>query len=118
MSALRIATVALARCHASKRLFGIRMEQKQKGSWEFTWAFAMDERSAVREGYDRETVSGSFTNSLEYPGCPYCGFMTWVRCSCGKLGCWHGEGLFSCPWCGRTGEVVTVESMSIDGGGM
>ena len=118
MSTERIAKVALAKCQKSKQLFGIRMEQKGYGTWELTWAFALDARYARKEGYDKESVNGSFSCGPEYPGCPYCGSRQWVKCTCGKLGCWHGEGMFTCPWCGRSGEVVSVESMSIEGGGM
>lgn len=109
--------IVMCRCQKNKSGFGIRFERFVPGSWTATWAFAMKEKTAQREGYDKSTISGQFLFPPEYPGCPGCGAKSVFQCSCGHMGCWNGESnVVTCPWCGGRGELSgTIES--IDGGG-
>jgi hypothetical protein len=57
-----------------------------------TWAFALKESAAKREGYDRSEIRGTIQLDLSYAGCPHCAKSAVVRCgSCGKVSCWNGE---------------------------
>ena len=67
------ATVILARCPDNRQVYGMRTEKMPDGDWRRNWAFALDERRAKSEGYDRLKVRGSLRYTAEYPGCPYCG---------------------------------------------
>ena len=80
------ASVILIRCSRNKSVFGARTQQMNDDDWWRTWAFAIDEDRAKREGYDLETVKGNLYCTDEYPGCPYCGTKSFVQCNkCGKL---------------------------------
>ena len=111
--------VVLARCSDSKTLFGVRFERKDASGWAGTWAFPLRESTATREGYDRTSISGSFSLDPSYPGCPSCRARAFFRCGCGKVGCWDGERRkVTCPWCGMTGElqgIVTSLDAGVDG---
>ena len=50
------ASVILIRCSRNKSVFGARTQQMNNDDWWRTWAFAIDEDRAKREGYDRGTV--------------------------------------------------------------
>lgn len=81
-------------------------------------AFKISEKNAGDEGYDKEQVTGFLSSTDEYPGCPYCGEMGFVLCTCGKFGCSHIEGgIYKCPWCGNTGRVSSADSFDISGSG-
>jgi hypothetical protein len=112
------ATVIMAKCQKSKQAFGIRAEKISR-DWHFTWAFAIDEKAAKREGYDSTTVKGSIVLDGEYPGCPHCKSTGFCQCAkCQKIGCYGGEKIYTCPFCGNTGDVEYVESFdNIKGGG-
>jgi hypothetical protein len=73
-----------------------------------TWAFALSERAAKREGYDRSEISGAIELALAYPGCPHCAKSKVVCCgTCGKVSCWDGEAqVVTCPWCGNRAEIA------------
>ena len=112
----REANIVVAKCGSSKQPFGIRME-KISDVWHCTWAFAINEQAAKREGYDSVMVSGKVETDAEYPGCPYCGNTGWVRCgACGNLTCYN-SGRFTCSWCGNSGEVVSADTFDLKGGG-
>ena len=49
------ASVILIRCSRNKSVFGARTQQMNDDDWWRTWAFAIDEDRAKREGYDLET---------------------------------------------------------------
>jgi hypothetical protein len=111
------AKVVLAKCSKSKGVFGMRIEERQH-DWVRTWAFKIDEGKAKREGFDTERTSGTMQPAPEYPGCPYCGEVAMAQCSCGEVFCWSGEGsTATCPWCEKTGEYHTVETLHLQGGG-
>lgn len=110
------AKVVLQKCDEN-HTFGVRI-QKINGDWYRTWAFKISEKNAGEEGYDKEQVTGSLSSTNEYPGCPYCGEMGFVLCTCGKFGCSHIEGdIYKCPWCGSTGRVSSADSFDISGSG-
>src|SRR5205823_6141249 len=82
-----------------------------------TWAFAMKEAAARREGYDQGEIHGTLGFDASYPGCPHCGAHGLLKCShCGKVGCWDGqEGTMTCPWCGATGRLGgTIDRLGAD----
>lgn len=100
--------IVLARCSRREASFGIRYEETLPDHWVADWAFPMRETAARREGYDRAVIQGTFKCSPAYPGCPYCEWPEYVRCACGRVGCYDGENLiYTCPWCATTGQVRT-----------
>jgi hypothetical protein len=115
------ANVILARCTAHKKLFGIRIEERDS-DWVRTWAFPIDETRAVHEGFDKTEISGSLEITPEYPGCPYCSNSFLLVCTCGKLLCCErdsgSEGYeVCCDWCGAvTKEVEYSDRVSVDSG--
>jgi len=116
------ATVVLGKCSKTKKLFGMRVEERGK-SWVRTWAFPIDETKAKKEGFAANKVSLSGVDD-EYPGCPHCKDGGFVRCgSCEKIGCSGGvekkgnTGIYTCPWCGNSGEIEYVDSVDTSGGG-
>ena len=116
------AKVILAKCpyarSQSENLFGMR-SQNIGGEWKRTWAFKIDEEKAGHEGYGKERMSGSFDNTDEYPGCPYCKGTRLARCSCEKVFCGsYNDNVLTCPWCGETTEYESVETLDLQGGGI
>jgi len=100
--------IVLARCSRREASFGMRFEETLPGQWVVDWAFPVRESAAQREGYDRATIQGVFRMSAAYPGCPHCEWREFVRCGCGRVGCYDGESLiYSCPWCLQSGTVGT-----------
>jgi len=101
--------ILLARCARQQdRTFGIRLEERTADSWYATWAFALPESMAAREGYDRTETRGSFQlDEAEYPGCAHCRNPGFVLCArCDRLGCWSPtEPIYRCPWCSASGPV-------------
>lgn len=67
------AKVILAKCayiHSrTDNLFGIRV-QKFGRDWMRTWAFKIDASRAHNEGYDKESVKGTFNATEGYNGWP------------------------------------------------
>ncbi|MDE5849621.1 MAG: hypothetical protein K2H38_05725 [Muribaculaceae bacterium] len=107
----------MAICPEAKKYYGITVDLLRKDAYKFVWAFKIDKEKATREGYASRRVHGSVELDTEYPGCPYCKSYQNVFCSCGAVVCWHGERVFHCPECGQTGEVSTVSSVDLHGGG-
>ena len=103
--------ILLARCRVNRQPFGVRYEEKTPGRWQASWAFAIPEDRAKREGYDRTVLEGSFDYEKDYPGCPHCFARRLVKCSCGHIFCYDGKGgRLTCPWCGKSGEITGVAS--------
>lgn len=95
--------IIIARCSHTKQAFGIRFEEKAKGQWIADWAFAVKETYASKEGYDRNTIIGTFMFDTSYSGCPYCQAKSIYKCSCGKVNCWDGQtNIVICSWCAQT----------------
>lgn len=113
------ANVVMAKCKNSYKPFGIRIEKRKDNIWHCTWAFKLSEKAGSKEGYENNTISGQFHIEPEYPGCPDCGSLGWINCSkCGKLTCFSGEETHvRCAWCGMEGEIQSVESFDLKGGG-
>jgi hypothetical protein len=101
-----IAVVA-ARCGQTAAGFGIRFERSGETHWSATWAFALKESAAKREGYDRSEIGGTIQLDPSYPGCPHCAKSALVRCgTCGQVSCWNGETrLVTCPWCRNRARI-------------
>lgn len=116
---IREASVVMAKCRASHRTYGIRIERKMDNVWHCTWAFQLTEKAGSNEGYGNTMISGRVEIDSEYPGCPYCGGTGWVSCgSCGKLTCDNGEdSRFTCAWCRASGELQMAETFDLSGGG-
>ncbi len=94
------AAVLLQKCPKSKRLIGIRVQKMEDGDWWRTWAFPLRDEVAMGEGYGSAMMHGNYYSTGEFPGCPDCGAMSFVKCNCGKIACWNGEKRMTCPWCG------------------
>lgn len=111
------ASVVMAKCSSSHRPYGIRIEKRTDNVWYCTWAFKLTEKAGQNEGYGDSMISGRVDLDPEYPGCPYCGSTGWVSCGkCGKLTCYSGEsGLFTCAWCGCSGETETADTFDLNG---
>ena len=107
--------VVLARCGKSRRIFGIRIEEKEPARWFADWAFDLPEQQAHKEGYDHSPIHGEFVIDDDYPGCPHCGSAGFFRCRCGKVGCWDEETRqVTCPWCNTSltlgGSITDLET--------
>ena len=100
--------IVAARCGQTAKGFGVRFERSGEVRWSATWAFALNERAASREGYDRSEISGTIELGPSYPGCPHCAKSAIVRCgTCGKVSCWNGETrVVTCPWCKNRAELA------------
>jgi hypothetical protein len=115
--ASRNIVIVMGRCSQSKQGFGIRFERRGGDEWAGTWAFAIKDAAAKREGYEKTQMNGRFSLDDAFPGCPHCSAHGFFCCGCGKLACWNGESrVVTCPWCGRSGEL-SGEITSLDGGG-
>ena len=112
------AFAVMATCERTKQSFGITVDKICSGQYKFVWAFKIDRDKARREGYDMTNVKGNITLDAEYPGCPYCGEKRHIICtSCNKFFCYHGQEYVTCPNCGASGNVVSVEQVVLKGGG-
>jgi Zn finger protein HypA/HybF involved in hydrogenase expression len=103
----KIASVVLAKCQQNKKIFGIRCE-KTTNSWNLTWAFPIDEKKSVSEGYGETLIKGELSFSCQYPGCPYCKASSFFQCGkCHKIGCFEfNTSKGKCPHCGM--EFISV----------
>lgn len=103
--------IASGKCSVSKKLFGLRLEEKEPQSWSVDWSFPIKEKSAIREGYSNNIIEGEFFFSENYPGCPYCESKNMFLCSCGKIACFNStKAKVSCPWCNSSGEISGIAS--------
>lgn len=107
----------MAVCEEAKRPFGITVEKVARRHYRFMWSFKIDREKAHREGYDSHNVIGAVDLDANYPGCPYCGSKQFYICSCGRIVCYHGQKIVTCPDCGQAGELAPVEEISLKGGG-
>lgn len=117
---LKINAVALpAYCTKTRKMFGIRTEEVERGKWLQTWAFPISEENARREKITGTKISGEIYFADSYNGCPYCGATGWYECGhCGAIGC-NDEGAKSvtCPKCGKTSNLVAGSDWNLSGGG-
>jgi hypothetical protein len=100
--------IVAARCGQTAQGFGIRFERPGEARWSATWAFALNESAARREGYDRSEISGTIQLTASYPGCSHCAKSAIVCCgNRGKASCWNGKTrVVTCPWCGNRAELA------------
>ncbi len=110
------AAVILFKCGKTHKTYGVTVEKQADGDWKRAWAFPINEETAHEEGYDRTQANGTLSELPGYPGCPYCGTHQFVRCHCGKFGCYHGEKQYTCLWCGKTAGVSPSERFDFSGG--
>lgn len=110
------AVIAISKCSTHKKTYAIRFEKSGR-DWTYTWAFPINEKTAVREDYDKTSIRGRLLEGEEYPGCPFCGTKGFFYCSCGKLNCWNGRSRkATCSWCGNSGELSNgISSINISG---
>lgn len=89
-------------------------------NWMMTWAFPIDEKKAVSEGYAKSQITGKFSPSSTYNGCPYCGSKTFVHCDqCGHLTCYQSsDKIVTCSWCGNSGETTAIDELTLESGAM
>ncbi|NCC02137.1 MAG: hypothetical protein EOM34_15990 [Clostridia bacterium] len=113
------AVIALCKCGESHKAYGVRFERIDSNTWQYTWAFPINEKAAKREGYDSTKINGNILPSEDYPGCPYCGSKYFMVCSCGKLNCniVSPDETATCNWCGSTGYVSNYEGDGFTAGG-
>lgn len=111
------AKVILMKCNECDKIYGVRIE-KYRDDWYRTWAFPLDSKRASHEGYDKNKITGNLYPTDDYPGCPYCGAVRFLKCgTCGKLSCWNGQEKIKCPWCETKGKIITMEKEIEFGGG-
>lgn len=112
--ALPNVVIVLARCTSSRKPYGLRFEEKARGHWSATWAFAIKESSAVREGCGAAEIRGAFEIDQKFPGCPHCRAGSMFRCGCGKVACHDGmASRVTCPWCSMSGDLDgSVDSLN------
>lgn len=112
------AKIGLCKCHENK-IMGVRFERSGK-NWKATWAFPIKKTgSEKRENYDKTQLTGLIELDAEYPGCPYCGAKAFIICGdCGGLNCNdHRSNIFTCQWCGKSGELQDYTGDGFTAGG-
>lgn len=111
------AFATLVICEKTKQPFGVTVDPVG-GKLKLVWAFKIDKEKAHREHFDATHVRGSIFLDKNFPGCPYCGSKEFVICgNCGANSCYHGQRMWTCPSCGNVGEVISVDSIDLEGGG-
>ena len=111
------AFVTMAMCEECKKPFGITVDKVSNRLFKFVWSFKIDVDKAHREGYDATHVRGDVTEDARYPGCPHCGSKQWYICTnCSTIVCYHGQSYVTCPKCGTSGEITSVEEIDLKGG--
>lgn len=105
-------------CEEYRKPFGITVDPRD-GAYAFCWAFKISDAQAKREGYDRTHVHGTVTYDSEFNGCPYCGAKGFYICrQCGKVICYQGQEMVTCPNCGLSSGVKPAETFDLTGGGV
>jgi hypothetical protein len=64
--------IGIAKCPATGKIYGVRVEEKADKKWWATWAFPIKPEVAKREGYSTNQFPPDILYEKEYPGCPYC----------------------------------------------
>lgn len=107
----------MAMCEKTKEPFGITVDPRN-GCYAFAWAFKIKKEQAKREGYDKTHVRGMVMYDANFNGCPHCGAKNFYICNrCGKVVCYHGQEVVTCPNCGSSSTLQTAESVDLSGGG-
>ncbi|MGN0068007.1 MAG: TerY-C metal binding domain-containing protein [Bacteroides sp.] len=64
-------------------------------------------------------VRGAVVYDDYFNGCPHCGAKNFYICNCcGRVVCYHGQEVVTCPNCGASSTLQTVESVDLTGGGI
>ncbi len=107
--------IIVACCHKTGNNFGIRFEEKSTNNWVGDWAFPIKKHIIKKEKYENTLISGNFSFSADYHGCPYCESQNIFKCSCGKINCWDGKiKIVTCKWCNGKGELSVGAFESLD----
>ena len=107
----------MAMCEEKKEHFGITVDPRQ-GYYAFVWAFKIKKEQAKREGYDQTHVRGQVIYDDNFNGCPHCGAKSVYMCNrCGKVVCYHGQEVVTCPTCGSSSTLRAADSVDLSGGG-
>ena len=67
----RKAIIGIAQCPTTKKLYGVRIEEKENNKLIATWAFPINEEMVKREGYSTDEFPVNIEYDDKYPGCPY-----------------------------------------------
>ncbi|MBR6380833.1 MAG: hypothetical protein IKS07_04040 [Lachnospiraceae bacterium] len=100
--------VIYARCTATKKDFGIALQQEQGGDWCVMRAYPLGPSGKKNGGDEDVDYRGGLKLSSDYNGCPHCqSGREVIRCgSCGKFGCYDGSGRWTCPHCGHVSSQI------------
>lgn len=71
MSKINVA-VGIAKCPNTKKIYGVRVEERYPKQWYATWAFPIKPETARREGYEENDFPSDIMYDSTFPGCPYC----------------------------------------------
>jgi len=67
-----IVAVGIAKCPNTKKIYGVRVEERNPKHWFATWAFPIKPETAKREGYEENDFPSDLMYDPTFPGCPYC----------------------------------------------
>ena len=102
--------VLTGRCQKSKRPYLIKYNRSEDASFggqafELEGAFPIEDSFFAWSASSDDGPQVSTELLLGVPPCPHCGNgIAFAMCSCGKLLCTNGPGLYTCPWCKIEGE--------------
>ena len=113
------ARIAICKCAEGRKTYGVRFEEYEN-DWKATWAFPIKKAGAEkRENYENTKIEGNIRIDKDYPGCPYCKGIGFIVCDCGGLNCNTASDspIFTCGWCGMTGELTGYDGSGVNAGG-
>lgn len=98
------ADVIISRCERSHGGYGMRVEEREDGTWWATWTYALDEKRAEREGFGQTIIRSTLNVDRPFRGCPHCEANSFVKCGvCERFSCWRGAPMWKCAWCATSG---------------
>lgn len=65
-------------------MYGIRFERTER-DWKYTWAFPIQEKTALNEDYDKTRITGALIQGKKISWMPHYGSKGFFYCSCSKL---------------------------------
>jgi hypothetical protein len=107
-----------SRCSRSKEAYRMRaLPELGRRTWMIDYAYRIREDFVVGQQTSNQNIAGSLALSADFSGCPYCHARSFVKCNCGRFGCWSGQSTeYQCPWCGYSGPVGPSGINSFSGG--
>lgn len=94
------------RCKKESKEFRVKIEEKSSGIWLLTQASPIE--SGIKAYHEKLDIEGSFEFD-NYDGCPHCGAMGIILCTCGRIFCWNATTKKNkCPWCHNVNFVDGV----------